>query len=132
MKMQLFYLSFALLFGCISSLKAQDKISDADKRKIINIFKDVDPSSYRLVFNDGGEVHGQKPVQMNDLKRLSRSTGSASAKGIKWTFIAGDRSANEVFYIYTDGESELMTVLGQQKYKALQDIVMKYGDIMIK
>jgi hypothetical protein len=130
MKKQLFYLSFALLFGCISSLKAQ--ISDVDKRKIINIFKDVDPNSYRLVFNDASEVHGQKPVQMNDLKRLSRSTGSASAKGIKWTFIVGDRSANEVFYVYTEGESELMSMLGQQKYKALQDIVMKYGDIMIK
>lgn len=132
MKKQLFYLSFALCISGITSLKAQDKVSDADKRKIINIFKDVDPSSYRLVFNDGGEVHGQKPLQMNDLKRLSRSAGTASAKGIKWTYIIGDRSANEVFYVYTEGESELMTMLGQQKYKALQDIVTKYGDITVK
>lgn len=132
MKKQLLFLGFALCFGCLSSLKAQDKVSDADKRKIITIFKEVDPSSYRLVFNDGAEVHGQKPVQMNDLKRLSRSAGSANAKGIKWTVIVGDRSANEVFYIYTEGESELMTVLGQQKYKALQDIVAKYGDITAK
>lgn len=117
-----------LALGSFARVSAQNGVSAADKKAIIDIFKGVDASKYRLAFNDGGEVYGSKAVKMSDLKMLSRN-GGAAAKGIKWTFIAGDRSANEVFYIYSEGESELMSLLGKQKMKALEGIAAKYASV---
>lgn len=117
-----------LVLGNFARVSAQNSVSAADKKAILEIFKGVDASKYRLAFNDGGEVHGSKAIKMSDLKMLNRN-GGATAKGIKWTFIAGDRSANEVFYIYSDGESELMSLLGKQKMKALEDISAKYANV---
>jgi hypothetical protein len=116
------------LIGATANLSAQNGVSAADKRAILEIFKGVDPSKYRLSFNNGGEVHGTKAIKMADLKQLSRNGGLA-AKGVKWTFIVGDRSENEVFYVYTEGESELVSVLGRQKVKALDEIARKYQDV---
>jgi hypothetical protein len=103
------------LIGANANLSAQNGVSAADKRAILEIFKGVDPSKYRLSFNGGGEVHGTKAIKMADLKQLS--------------FIVGDRSENEVFYVYTEGESELVSVLGRQKVKALDEIARKYQDV---
>ncbi|WP_421799764.1 hypothetical protein [Haliscomenobacter sp.] len=117
-----------LMVGTMTQVSAQNGVSAADKKAIVDIFKGVDASKYRLVFNNGSEVYGSKAIKMADLKTLSR-TGGTAAKGTKWTFIAGDRSANEVFYIYSEGESELMSLLGKQKMKALEDISAKYNDL---
>lgn len=117
-----------LMVGTLTQVSAQNGVTAADKRAIVDIFKGVDASKYRLAFNNGDEVYGSKAIKMGDLKTLSRSGGTA-AKGIKWTFIVGDRSANEVFYIYTEGESELLSLLGKQKMKALEEIAAKYKDV---
>ena len=122
----------ALLLLCFTlGASAQKKsISKADKEAIIKIFEDVDPSKYKLVFNNGKETYGKKRIKMGDLKKLSQKTTPAS-RGIKWTLIAGDRSENEVFYIYTEGESLMASMLGKKKLKALQRIASKYDDIKL-
>ena len=117
-----------LMVGTMTQVSAQNGVTAADKKAIVDIFKGVDASKYRLVFNNGGEVFGSKAIKMADLKTLNR-TGGTAAKGVKWTFVVGDRSANEVFYVYTEGESELMSLLGKQKMKALEDIAAKYNDL---
>ena len=126
------HLLLAFLFMSVVHVNAQDqkslKLSDADKNAIIDLFKDVDPSRYRLVFNGGKEVYGQKSIKMSDLKTVSRKM-DGEAKGIKWTFIAGDRSENEVFYIYTEGESKMASLLGTNKLNALKQIAAKYNDL---
>jgi hypothetical protein len=125
-------LLLAFLFISIIQVTAQDqktlRISDADKKAIINLFKDVDPGQYRLVFNNGEEVYGRKRIKMSDLKTASRKM-EGDAKGIKWTFVAGDRSENEVFYVYTEGESKMASLLGTNKLNALRQIAAKYNDL---
>ncbi len=120
-----------LLFSTVQ-VDAQDqkslKISDADKKAIIDLFKDVDPSQYRLVFNNGEEFYGRKRIKMSDLKTASRKM-DGDAKGIKWTFVVGDRSENEVFYVYTEGESKMASLLGTNKLNALRQIAAKYNDL---
>lgn len=126
------YLLLAFLFISVIHVNAQDqkslKISDTDKKAIIDLFKNVDPSQYRLVFNSGEEVYGQKSIKMSDLKTASRKI-DGNAKGFKWTFVAGDRGENEVFYIYTEGESKMASLLGTKKLNALKQIAEKYNDL---
>ena len=119
-------LAVCLLTGFSLKSFAQKSVSAADKKKIIQIFKDVDPSEYKLVF--GKEEYGKKRIKMDQLKRVSKFS-KAEALGVKWTLIVGDRSDNEVFYIYSEGEAKMASLLGKNKLRALQDIASKYNDI---
>lgn len=127
-------ISIAVFILCAFSIAAVAQsgsgISKADQQKIINIFKDVPSSEYKLVFDNGKKTVGGKQIKMTDLKRVSKNSSSRVA-GVKWTFIVGDRSANEVFYIYTEGASKMASLLGQEKFQALQDLAAKYGDITV-
>jgi hypothetical protein len=109
------------------AMPAAAQVTAADQERIIEIFKDVDPSQYRLVFDGGRKTIGERQIRMEDLRRVSKSTSPERA-GVKWTFIVGDRSANEVFYIYTEGMSKMASLLGQKKFQALQEIAAKYED----
>jgi len=48
---------------------------------------------------------------------------------VKWTIIVGDRSANEVIYVYTEGMNAMVSLLGKTKFRALMDITKKYEDM---
>ncbi len=121
--------AFLLCFITFAAVAQSEKgVSAADQKKIMEIFKDVPKSEYKLVFNNGKRVIGEKQIKMDDLKRVSKSS-NANAAGVKWTFIVGDRSANEVIYIYTEGLSKMASLLGQKRLKALQDIAGKYEDV---
>ncbi len=124
------FLCVLVLMACTfqaSAQKGKKGISDEHQKEIIKLFEGVDASEYRLVFDNGKETYGRKRIQMKDLKAISRKGGEMS-KGIKWTFIAGDRSENEVFYIYTEGETKLASMLGKKKFARLQEIANQYPD----
>ncbi|RMG29959.1 MAG: hypothetical protein D6730_03125 [Bacteroidetes bacterium] len=104
--------------------KGAKRIAPADKKALIDIFKDVDPGKYRLVFSDG-KTYGKKRIKMSDLRETGHKL-SPEAAGVKWTLIAGDRSENEVIYIYTEGLNELVSVIGREKANKLRSIASKY------
>lgn len=132
----MFKLATTLLLVCSFTLTVfaqgakKQRVTKDDKKAIIEIFKDVDPAEYRLVFKNGKEVHGNKHIKMNDLKVVGKSS-RATSKSVKWTFIVGDRSKNEVFYIYTEGSSKMVSLLGVEKMAALQRIADKYEDVKV-
>lgn len=121
-------LAVCLMSGFALNAQAQKKVSEEDKKRIVEIFKDVDPSQYRLMFEDGEQTFGKKRIKMSDLKMTGKMTQNQAA-GVKWTFVTGDRSANEVIYVYTEGMSKMASLLGKEKFKALQDIVSRYPDV---
>lgn len=110
-----------------SAQKAKKGVSEKHQKEIIQLFKGVKKSEYLLVFNNGEDRYGRKRIQMKDLKAISRKGGEMS-KGIKWTFVVGDRSENEVFYVYTEGETKLASMLGKKKFARLQEIAGQYPD----
>lgn len=120
----------ALILLCftVQTAAAQKAITKKDKQAIIEIFSDVDPDEFIMWFGDGKEVYGKKRIKMSDLKMDKKWTQSAG-KSVKWTLVAGDRSANEVIYIYTEGLNAMVSLLGKTKFKALMDITKKYEDL---
>lgn len=117
-----------LLCFTFQTAAAQKSISKKDKQAIIDIFKDVDKSKFIMYFNDGKEVYGKKRIKMSDLKMDEKWTKNAG-KSVKWTFIAGDRSANEVIYVYTEGMNAMVSLLGKRKFQELMSLTEKYKDI---
>jgi len=118
--------AFLLCFITLAAVAQSEKgVSAADQKKIMEIFKDVPKSEYKLVFNNGKTVIGEKQIKMDDLKRVSKSS-DANAAGIKWTFIVGDRSANEVIYIYTEGMSK-MASLPLRRVSPQEDTALEFG-----
>jgi hypothetical protein len=117
-----------LLCFTFQTATAQKSISKKDKQAIIDIFEDVDKSQFIMYFNDGKEVYGKKRIKMSDLKMDKKWTKYAG-KSVKWTVIVGDRSANEVIYIYTEGMNEMVSLLGREKVKALMAIADKYPNM---
>lgn len=117
-----------LLCFTVQTATAQKSISKKDKQAMIDIFEGVDKDRFIMYFNDGEEVYGEKKIKMSDLKMDKKWTKNAG-KSVKWTVIVGDRSANEIVYIYTEGMNELVSMLGREKVKALMAIADKYPNM---
>lgn len=118
-------LALVLCLGTMTTYaqKGKERISEGDKKALLEIFKDVDPAKYRLIID--GKIYGKKRIKMSDLKE-SRKTLRPTAAGIKWTLIVGDRSENEVIYIYTEGMNELVSVIGREKAQRLRGLAEQY------
>lgn len=124
MKKQLAHWGILMLMLVGTAFNVNAQVSEADKRKIINLLKDVDPAEYRLVFNKGREVYGEKPIQMNELKQLSKNTSSATKSAWIIFVVSGD----DVIYVFAVGEARVKSLLGQQKLNALEAIAAKYQE----
>ena len=109
---------------------AQEKkvkpISAEDQQAIAELFKGVDPSKYRLQFNEGNRVLGNKSVGMNDIEQVKKIRTPTNATGY-FTFIASGRGAKEVVYIYSTEPSGLVSLLGREKTARLDQIMAKYA-----
>jgi hypothetical protein len=101
-------------------------ISAEDQQAIAELFKDVDPSKYRLQFNEGNRVLGNKKVEMSDIEQVKRIRTPTNATGY-FTFIASGRGAKEVVYIYSTEPSGLVSLLGREKTARLEQIMAKYA-----
>ena len=97
-------------------------ISAKDQAAIKAIFKDVDPSKYRLQFNSKRDVMGSKAVKMEDVRQVKKFTNPAEAAGWIVFVVEGD----DVIYVLAVGNSDLVSVLGRQKAAQLNKIMAKY------
>lgn len=139
------FLVLCLLFAFTMSLNAQrpvakqkssttelkrdvekKRISDADRKAIIELFKGVDQSKYRLQFYNGERKtpakYGRLSYQMNDLQRVKRITNPVDAVGWIVFVVEGD----DVIYVLAVGSDKLKSVLGAEKVKRLNAIMAKY------
>jgi hypothetical protein len=108
---------------------AQEKkvkpISAEDQQAIVELFQGVDPSKYRLQFNEGNRVLGNKNLGMNDIEQVKKIRSTASTG--YFTFIASGRGAKEVVYIYSTEPSGVQSLLGREKTARLNQIMAKYA-----
>ena len=101
---------------------ARSGVSAADQQAIADLFKGVDPSKYRLQFNNKSKTLGQRSVQMTDIQQVRRITNPAEAAGWIVFVVEGD----DVIYVLAVGNSDLVSVLGKQKAAQLNQIMAKY------
>jgi hypothetical protein len=108
---------------------AQEKkvkpISAEDQQAIVELFKGVDSSKYRLQFNEGNRVLGNKSLGLSDVEQV-RKVRAPEAAGY-FTFIVSGRGAKEVVYIYSTEPSGLQSLLGREKAAKLNQIMAKYA-----
>lgn len=102
------------------------RISEKDRKAIMALFKDVDPSKYKLQFYNGERKTasnvGRLKYSMNDLKRVQRLTNPVNAVGWIVFVVEGD----DVIYVLAVGSDKLKSVLGAQKVQRLNAIMAKY------
>jgi hypothetical protein len=108
---------------------AQDKkvkpISAEDQRAIEEIFKGVDKSKYRLQFNQGSRVIGNKNVGMNEIEQVKKFRNPAEAAG--WFVLIVSGGAKEVVYIVATDPPDVVSVLGRERAAKLNQIMAKYA-----
>ena len=102
------------------------RISEKDRKAIINLFKDVDPKKYRLQFYNGekrkASKYGRLSYRMNDLKRVQKLSNPVNAVGWIVFVVEGD----DVIYVLAVGSDKVKNVLGAAKTKRLNAIMAKY------
>lgn len=106
-----------------SGKTARTGVSAADQEAIAALFQGVDPSKYRLQFNNKAKTLGQRSIKMADVQQVRRVTNPAEAAGYIVFIIEGD----DVIYVLAIGSSKLESVLGKQKTAQLNQIMAKYN-----
>lgn len=108
----------------IRKTAAPAEISDADRKAIKELFKDVPADKYRLEFKNTKEVVGRKQVSMQDLQQVKKVTNPGEAAG--YVVLIVENKSNSVVYILAVGSRNLETVLGREKTAKLNSIMTKY------
>lgn len=102
------------------------RISASDRQAIMNLFKGVDPSKYKLQFYNGESkkpsTTGNLRYSMNDLNQVKRVTNPIDAVGWIVFVVEGD----DVIYVLAVGSDKLKSVLGADKVNRLNNIMAKY------
>jgi hypothetical protein len=99
-------------------------ISENDKAAIIELFKGVPKSQYRLQFNNSKEVYGAKKVSMRQLTQLSKIRKPGMDNGYVVLIVKDDG----VMYILAATKGgKLESVLGAEKFAKLNEITAKYA-----
>jgi hypothetical protein len=108
---------------------AQEKqvkpISAEDQQAIVELFKGVDPSKYRLQFNEGKRVVGNKNVGMNDIEQIRKIRNPAAAAGFFIIIVSG--GAKEIVYIAATEPPDVVSVIGKERAAKLNQIMAKYA-----
>ena len=116
--------AFVFATGVQGRVAARHKrISAADQRAIVALFKGVPKSKYRLKFNSGKTVAGSKRVAMRDMAQVSKITNPGEAAGYIVFIVEG----NDVVYILAVGKDELDNAIGQERAAKLNSIMAKYA-----
>lgn len=105
---------------------SKKRISEKDRRAIVELFKGVDASKYQLQFYNGESrkpsKYGRLNYKMNDLQRVQRITNPVDAVGWIVFVVEGD----DVIYVLAVGSDKLKSVLGASKTDRLNSIMAKY------
>jgi hypothetical protein len=97
------------------------KIAESDKKAIIEAFKGVDPSLYRLQFNNGTEVYGNKKIQMRDIEQIQKVR--TPGEDVGWIVFVVEKG-DIIYALAVSGNMD--SVLGAQKAANLRAIKSKY------
>jgi hypothetical protein len=90
-----------------------------DQAAIEEVFKDVDPSQYRLQFT---RTNGTKKVEMQDLEQTKKNRDPKDASAYIVVIVEG----GDVIYIAAIGRPKLEAVIGKEKVARLDKIMEKY------
>ena len=99
-------------------------VSKADQRAIIALFKGVDPSLYRLQFNNGKVTAGTKKISMEELAQASKISNPGESHGYV-VLVTVDRGV--VYILAVTGNKGPEEVLGAEKAAQLNQIMAKYS-----
>jgi hypothetical protein len=124
MKKSLNFLVSALTLLLISqtSVKAQKPISAEDKKAIVALFKDADPTMYRLQFNEGKEVYGKRQIKMDELEQIKKVRNPAGENGYVVLAVKDDG----IMFIFAATKGKVESLLGREKTAKLNTIMAKY------
>lgn len=121
----------AFVFCCFTSTAyaqkkpattARQGVSAADQKAIIELFKGVDQSKYRIQFNNRKNVYGSRKIEMRDVQQIKRVNNPAELAGWIVFVVEGD----DVVYVLAVGSSDLVSVIGKEKAQKLNAIMAKY------
>ncbi|MFN8344365.1 MAG: hypothetical protein U0X91_05155 [Spirosomataceae bacterium] len=104
------------------SVKAQKPISAEDKKAIVALFKDADPTMYRLQFNDGKEVYGKRQIKMDELEQIKKVRNPAGENGYVVLAVKDDG----IMLIFAATKGKVESLLGREKAAKLNTIMTKY------
>jgi hypothetical protein len=91
----------------------------------VELFKGVDQSKYRLQFNEGKRVLGNKNVGMNDIEQIRKIRNPAAAAGFFIIIVSG--GAKEIVYIAATEPPDVVSVIGKERAAKLNQIMAKYA-----
>ncbi len=116
-------MAVAITFPTQSQAQKEKKISAEDQKAIVELFKDVDPASYRLQFNKSRDVYGKRKVSMSEIEQVRKLRNPLDEKG--WVVLTV-KDDGIMFFLAVTGKS-LTDVLGAEKAAKLNAITAKYA-----
>lgn len=123
---KLFFVTICMVLTCCLANRVQaqkaTQISAEDKKAIVEIFKGVDPKSYRLEFNKGKEIYGSRKVSMEEVTQVSKVRNPGGANGYVVLAVRDDG----VMFVLATTKGNIANTLGQEKAKQLNAIMAKY------
>ncbi len=99
------------------------QISAEDKKAIIELFKGVDPKSYRLEFAKGKEVYGARKVSIAEVDQVSKIRNPGGQNGYVVLAVRDDG----VMFVLATTKGNIASTLGEEKAKQLNAIMAKYS-----
>jgi hypothetical protein len=122
---KLFYLLLsivAFVFSVSAFAQTGRAVSKEDQKEIIALFKDVDPSAYRLQFNQGQEVYGKRQIQMSELEQIRKIRKPGGENG----YIVFGTKDEGIMLIFAVTKGKVESLLGKEKIVKLNTILAKY------
>jgi hypothetical protein len=98
-------------------------LAPADKAAIKEIFKDVDPNLYRLEFDGGKDVMGNKKITPSEITQIRKARNPLDEVGYIVLMVRDDGC---IFILAATKGGKLESVLGQEKALRLKQIMAKY------
>jgi hypothetical protein len=119
-----FFLITLLTLTKPSFCQTRTPVSAEDKAAIIELFKGVPKSQYRLQFNNSKEVYGSKKVSMTELTQLSKVRKPGMDNGYVVLIVQDD---GVMYVLAATKGGKLESVLGAEKFAKLNKITAKYA-----
>jgi len=94
------------------------------KSQLVEIFRDVDPSLYRLQFDGGRETFGTAKISMRDIRQTTRFTNPLDEHG--WIVFVVETKSQDVIYVLAASGKDLTSVLGAQKVSQLKTLSTQF------
>lgn len=104
--------------------KYSGTVNPSLESQLVEIFRDVDPSLYRLQFNGGRQTYGAAKISMRDVRQTSRFTTPLDERG--WIVLAVETKSSDVIYVLAASGKDLTSILGAQKVAQLKALSTQF------